>query len=881
MSLNAHINEQASIVNRNPSEGQKSAGNYRKGHVKVRGLDISIENPRGSYRSGVGDNGKPWRSRLPHHYGYIRGTEGSDGDHVDVFLGPHLKSGAVYVIDQKDLKTGEHDEHKVMLGFGSEKQACEAYCRAFSDGRGRQRISSVDGMTMERFKDWLKTKRRASGGKVGEGPNVQWDDGEGVQWDDPGSEVGGLEAFGRGAAQGVTMNLGDEMVAAHAAGPRIAPLGMLGRTILGGAQVGLDALRGKRSEATDIYEKRVDEVRKANERAQKARPWTYGGGELAGAIPAMAVAPEAGAVKALAPHAGGLARAGAGMIDAATQGGIYGGVAGAGSGTDLGSRAMEGAKGIVSGIIGGGAASAASDVARKAYQKFGAPIVNTVRGWANPEGEAARRVAGGLRSDQDMIQQGTVQGMTPQQWVAARNAGEPVTLADLGAGRTQSLLRSSANTSPEARALAENTFEGRFHGQSERTAETVRNILPGGRANARKTLDQIVAEYDAARVPLYKKAYEEGDTQIFTPVIDRLTGSDLFGQAMTKAISSGKDRAIKDGFGSFTPPVSVSPSGAFVFGRKGTPGPVYPNLQYWDQVKRELDTVAEMARRSGDKERADIAGSMAKTLRDELDRFAPSYAKARGVAADFFGEKDALSAGRALAGKKPVAEDVAEIMRKMDPKERELFREGYASDLAERVIGRMKDTQNITKAMFNSPNERKLAATIFGPGGMAMLQARMSLETIMNGARDALGNSTTARQLIEAGLAGGAVSGYATGWDPGSMMAGATGLAGARWGKGAHKGLEEIAIGAKHLIGKVDAKTARRVAELLTSDDPRLLREGYRMAAKNEAIGNGLRKIAEKVFLGAQAQAREPVSGAMKAMQGMVPGRADEEQKSP
>lgn len=881
MSLNAHINEQAGVVNRNPSEGQKEAGNYRKGHVKVNGLDISIENPRGSYRSGVGDNGKPWRSRLPHHYGYIRGTEGSDGDHVDVFLGPHLRSGAVYVIDQKDLKTGEHDEHKVMIGFGSQKQACEAYCRAFSDGRGRQRISSVDGMTMERFKDWLKTKRRAAGGKVGEGPNVQWDDGEGVQWDDSGPEVGGLEAFGRGAAQGVTMNLGDEMVAAHAAGPRIAPGGMIGRTILGGAQVGLDALRGKRSEATDIYEKRVDEVRKANERAQKARPWTYAGGELAGAIPAMAVVPEAGAVKALAPHAGGLARAGAGMIDAATQGGIYGGISGAGSGTDLGSRAMEGAKGIVSGIIGGGAASAASDVARKAYQKFGAPIVNTVRGWANPEGEAARRVAGGLRSDQDMIQQGTVQGMTPQQWVAARNAGEPVTLADLGAGRTQSLLRSSANTSPEARALAENTFEGRFHGQSERTAETVRNILPGGRANARKTSDQIVAEYDAARVPLYKKAYEEGDTQIFTPVIDRLTGSDLFGQAMTKAISSGKDRAIKDGFGSFTPPVSVSPSGAFVFGRKGTPGPVYPNLQYWDQVKRELDTVAEMARRSGDKERADIAGSMAKTLRDELDRFAPSYAKARGVAADFFGEKDALSAGRALAGKKPVAEDVADLMRKMDPKERELFREGYASDLAERVIGRMKDTQNITKAMFNSPNERKLAATIFGPGGMAMLQARMSLETIMNGARDALGNSTTARQLIEAGLAGGAVSGYATGWDPGSMMAGATGLAGARWGKGAHKGLEEIAIGAKHLIGKVDAKTARRVAELLTSDDPRLLQEGYRMAAKNEAIGNGLRKIAEKVFLGTQAQAREPVSGAMKAMQGMVPGRTDEEQKSP
>lgn len=887
MSLNAHINEQAGVVNRNPSEGQKEAGNYRKGHVKVNGLDISIENPRGSYRSGVGDNGKPWRSRLPHHYGYIRGTEGSDGDHVDVFLGPHLRSGAVYVIDQKDLKTGEHDEHKVMIGFGSQKQACEAYCRAFSDGRGRQRISSVDGMTMERFKDWLKTKRRAAGGAVtpvdvgsgyAGGGDVQWDD---VQWDVPPAEpdVGGLEAFGRGAVQGVTMNLGDEMVAAHEAGPRIAPGGMIGRTILGGAQVGLDALRGKRSEATDIYEKRVDEVRKANERAQKARPWTYAGGELAGAIPAMVVAPEAGAVKALAPHAGGLARAGAGMIDASTRGGIYGGIAGAGSGTDLGSRAMEGAKGIVSGIVGGGTASAASDIARKAYQKFGSPIVNTMRGWFNHEGEAARRTAGALRSDQDMIQQGTVRGMTPQQWVAARNAGEPVTLADLGAGRTQSLLRSSANTSPEARALAENTFENRFLGQSERVGETVRNILPGGRTNARKTADQMVAEYDQARVPAYKAAYQAGDRPLMSPAMERLMSSETFVGAMKRAISSGKDRDVAMGLGGFNPMVNVTQDGRIVFNHSAQGVPTYPNLQYWDQVKRELDSVATQAKRSGDT--ASVAGDLAKILRGELDAQVPNYRKARGVAEDFFGEKNALEAGRSLAGKKPVAEDVADIMRKMDPKERELFREGYASDLAERVIGRMKDTQNITKAMFNSPNERKLAATIFGPGGMAMLQARMSLETIMNGARDALGNSTTARQLIEAGLAGGAVSGYATGWDPGSMMAGATGLAGARWGKGAHKGLEEIAIGAKRLIGKVDAKTARRVAELLTSDDPRLLQEGYRMAAKNEAIGNGLRKIAEKVFLGAQAQAREPVSGAMKAMQGMVPGRTDEEQKSP
>ncbi len=173
MNLAQHIGEQAKRVNLQPTEGQKRAGNYQKGHIKVHGLDITIENPRGSYRSGRDpETGKPWRSRLPHHYGYVRGTEGADQQHVDVFLGPHLKSPHVYVIDQRDLRAGDFDEHKAMLGFGSERQAREAYRQAFSDGRGKDRISHVEHMSIEKFKDWLRTGntkapiKRAAGGPV-------------------------------------------------------------------------------------------------------------------------------------------------------------------------------------------------------------------------------------------------------------------------------------------------------------------------------------------------------------------------------------------------------------------------------------------------------------------------------------------------------------------------------------------------------------------------------------------------------------------------------------------------------------------------------------------------------------------------------------------
>src|ERR1700748_955107 len=102
MGMYEHIRDRESRVNRNPTEAQKSAGNYQKAHLKAHGLDIAIENPRGSTRSGTGANGKKWSVRMPVSYGYIKRTEGADGDHVDCFLGPHLNSKKIYVLDQMD-----------------------------------------------------------------------------------------------------------------------------------------------------------------------------------------------------------------------------------------------------------------------------------------------------------------------------------------------------------------------------------------------------------------------------------------------------------------------------------------------------------------------------------------------------------------------------------------------------------------------------------------------------------------------------------------------------------------------------------------------------------------------------------------------------------
>lgn len=143
-------------LNRAPSKAQKAAGNYKKHHVRIHGLDIALENMKGGKRSGIGKDGRRWAVSMPAHYGYIKRTEGADGDHVDVYVGPDHASQHVYVIDQKDAHTGKFDEHKVMLGFNSEDQARATYIKGFSDGKGAQRIQSINPMSIDQFKDWLK-----------------------------------------------------------------------------------------------------------------------------------------------------------------------------------------------------------------------------------------------------------------------------------------------------------------------------------------------------------------------------------------------------------------------------------------------------------------------------------------------------------------------------------------------------------------------------------------------------------------------------------------------------------------------------------------------------------------------------------------------------
>lgn len=150
-----HVDQAAGVVNTAPSEAQKEAGNYQKGHIRLQGMDIAIENPRGSTREGVGPDGTPWSVEMPAHYGYIKRTTGADDEQVDAYIGPNPASKQVFVVDQKDADTGAFDEHKVMLGYDSQLAAKAAYLKAFSDGKGAARIGGIHAMAMDDFKTAL------------------------------------------------------------------------------------------------------------------------------------------------------------------------------------------------------------------------------------------------------------------------------------------------------------------------------------------------------------------------------------------------------------------------------------------------------------------------------------------------------------------------------------------------------------------------------------------------------------------------------------------------------------------------------------------------------------------------------------------------------
>lgn len=654
-----------------------------------------------------------------------------------------------------------------------------------------------------------------------------------------GGDRGVVDATARGVAQGFTANFGDEirgLVEASGANPD-DPASVY--KLISGA---LKYWSGD-AEAKKRYDAAVSRERELNKAAEEQHPVASIAGNVGGAV---LLPIGAGAQAASLPGR---------MAVGAGTGAILGGAAGAGEGQGLADSASRAAVGAAAGGALGGAAPAVVEGVIRGGRAAAVPIANAVRGVRNVEDEAARRVVTALERDRAVDPQAAGR-LTPGEFAASVQSGGPASIMDIGGETTRALARSAANTSPEGRAALNRSINDRFEGQTDRVVGWLRNSFhfPDAAAQS-QALEQTGRTVNRAN---YARAYREGDREIFSPELDRLMGSPAVVEAMRRASTSGKDRAITQGLGAMRQGVTVE-NGVVRFTRGRNGAPTYPNLAFWDATKRELDDAANAAGRAGRNGEAGVLGDLARTLRAELDRAVPSYQQARAGAAHFFDADNALQAGQNFVGKNMTAGEARRALAQMSPTERQLFQDGFVSRFIE-TLNQVGDRRSILNKIAESPAAREKLNVALGPQRATELEAGLRVEGIMDLARNAVqGNSTTARQLAELGLAGGAY-GFSGGGinpftDPGAVVNAA------------------IVYGAARGRNKINENLSRRVADMLVSNDPRILLRGIQTVARNQNLFNSLRSADRGLARigGEEAPGASIVSGA-------IPARGEENQ---
>ena len=560
--------------------------------------------------------------------------------------------------------------------------------------------------------------------------------------------------------------------------------------------VGMAALRGVPIAGGLVEKNSTSESQATYKAFDEAHPWISGGAKFAGGIAALGPLGMTGlGARALGLTGSTLMRQ---VGNSALSGGVIGGL----------DAATRGQNPIQGGEI-GAALGAASPIIGRGIGAAIAPVATTIRGIRDPSGEAARRVATAFSRDARV---GGV-GLDDAAYTAAQASGVPVANIDRGGELTRGLARSAANTSPEGRQVLNNVINDRFEGQSERVAGWLRNAF--NYPDARAQQDAIDVVKKTVNRKNYALAYKEGDKPIWSPELERLAGSPAVENAIKSATTTWKDRAITEGFGGFRVPITVTPDGRVVFNKGPNGVPTYPNLQFWDYVRRELSDTASAANRAGRKEEASRIGDLARSMNSELDNIIPSYANARAGASRFFGAEDAIEAGQNFVTQNFAIPEARSVLSKMSPTERKLFQDGFVSRYIE-TIDKMGDRRNILNQIANSPAAKEKLNMALGPQKAAELEAALRIEGIMDLARSSVqGNSTTARQLAELGLAGGAY-GLGTGGD--ILNPNPTALANAALVYGAMKGQSAI-----------NTNVSREIARLLASGDKNLIDRGVKM----------------------------------------------------
>lgn len=656
-----------------------------------------------------------------------------------------------------------------------------------------------------------------------------------------GPKTSGLGAAAAGLGQGVLFGFGDEAAA--------------------GAGAAYDYFTGQ-GDFSSSYDKRLKDQREYLKSAAKDNPGWYYSGMIGGALAVPFSAPGrlatlgAGNVATRLGATGGLGRA---ATVGAIEGAGYGALSGAGMSEGNAQARLEGAAG---GAAMGGAIGAAAPVVIQGITSGVRAGADKVQDIVRPELAARRDVARALQNADPVPQ--NVQGV-----VSGGLADDVLVNLDTS-NRARALGRRAANLSPEARQTLDDVVNPRLEAQSQRGASLLMRQNPKLTGSVEDIRQSLRDQARNANRPAYERAFAEGDRPLNSPVLERLQSAPEFRKAMQEAVPEMKNREVLDGYQGLNARVQVTDDGQVVF-RRGPEGPpTYPNLAYWDTVKRQLDKTAQQNLRTQGSE--GTAGKFARELRNELDNMVGSYKATRSQAARFFGAEDAATAGENFAkgGVKSNWREAAKQFNKMTAEEKKVFRDAYANELLRKVES-VKDRQDISKKFAQSKASRKELEIGLGKQRAAEFEAWLNLESIAQQAVTALqGNSTTARQLMEMGGAGVGSGIMFGGGDPTSWQFWQSALIGAGG-----------AAGVRRLNATVAEKWAKQVADLLAKkSNPEQFQKAMARVAKNDQLMEFLRRTASRAAAPAAGIAGGSV-GAQTAPLRVEVTRGDVERNNP
>ena len=620
---------------------------------------------------------------------------------------------------------------------------------------------------------------------------------------------------------------------------------------------GLEALTG------GSYERGRDNMRRAHKQLEEDNPGSYMGGQLAGAVPQVAVGIAAGA-PALTTMGG---RIGASVGAGALEGGLYG--AGSADGS-LGDRASGGATGAALGAGVGlipGAAEIAYKGGRALVRGAGRKITKAFNPAKAVEDDFVRsgvkdRITYGKLAARDLAAGKIPEGkrfLDEQDVVDAEGLGQRVMVSDLGGDATRRKLRAVNDTSEDASALMRGAAASRQKDQGKRVINTL--IDEFGDVNPKNTADALTEEAARLNKINYDTAHANPNAQhLWSPVLQRSLSSSFGQRALKEAVTRSMDEALDAGQEVYEPLFERNAEGLIEFtGRFRRPtGEVIDSrdvtgiglsLRFWDQVKRSMDDIiTDTAKNEPDKAKA--FRSLKNKMVANIDQMVPEYKTARGTAKEFFDAKDASEAGANYL-KKMNALDGAEAraqINSMNPAERQLFAKGFAAELIN-DISQLGNTENVNK-LFKSDNVRMKIRDALGDRVTDQLEAFTHREMAQRLLGEELGSGspTALRMWALEGLKVGTGAGVG-GWMSGDWSGALAGAA--------------LTGGYRATQRKIIKRYADAMAELVTSDDPAVVARILDRIANDpeylkfsRAAVNGMQGAAQAGAAGARTSGR-------------------------